>query len=54
MTTTSPFGQKNLVISDKFYKQVLVGSYFAGAFICFVSIIVMVVIYLKDKKNKII
>lgn len=34
--------------------MVLVGSYFAGAFICLCSIIVLVVIYYRDKKRKII
>ncbi|CAD8138151.1 unnamed protein product [Paramecium octaurelia] len=45
MTTTTVFGQKNMV---------LVGSYFAGAFICLCSIIVLVVIYFRDKRRKII
>ncbi|KAM3141186.1 hypothetical protein pb186bvf_006798 [Paramecium bursaria] len=45
MTTTTAFGQKNMV---------LVGSYFAGAFICLCSIIVLLVIYYRDKKRKII
>ncbi|CAD8055393.1 unnamed protein product [Paramecium sonneborni] len=45
MTTTTIFGQKNMV---------LVGSYFAGAFICLCSIIVLVVIYFRDKRRKII